>query len=48
VQQLSNAVEELLQAGKQVSVQKSVPEKVRYRELRKLVNGEVTAIENNA
>ncbi len=45
---LKNTVEKLTNDGYSVSVQKAVPEKLRYKKLLKIVEGEVKTLEDNA
>ena len=45
---LKNAVDELTENGYSVSVQKALPEKLRYKKLLKIVEGEVKTLEDNA
>ena len=48
VAELKNAVAKLTDDGYSVSVQKTAPEKLRYKKLLKLVEGEVKTLEDNA
>lgn len=48
IEQINSAVEMLREGGMSVSAQKEIPERMRYRRLAKLENGEVKILGNNA
>ena len=48
IAELKNTVEKLTNDGYSVSVQKTMPEKMRYKRLLKMIEGEVKTLEDNA